>query len=247
MLELDAVVRHYRGLGEEVRAVDGVSFTLDAGEMLALHGPSGSGKTTLLLLIAALLRPEHGVIRFDGREVSALSEKQASDYLMRDVGFIYQNFHLMPHVSALENAATHLVLAGVGMRQATSLALPWLQRVGLGERLNHTPERLSGGERQRVAIARALAGEPKLILADEPTGNLDSVRSRETMQLLHSLAHDFSAAVLLVTHDLEAAVVADRRMTMRDGRLTVITSTDRDHTPAATNQSVWRAPQRGPS
>jgi putative ABC transport system ATP-binding protein len=242
MLELDGVVRHYHGLGEEVRAVDGVSFALDAGEMLALHGPSGSGKTTLLLLIAALVKPESGVIRFDGREVSAFNEKQASDYLMRDVGFIYQNFHLMPRVSALENAATHLVLAGVGMRQAASLALPWLERVGLGERLNYPPERLSGGERQRVAIARALAGEPKLILADEPTGNLDSVRSRETVQLLHSLARHARAAVLLVTHDLEAAAVADRRMTMRDGRLSINASVDCDHTPTALNRAASPAP-----
>jgi putative ABC transport system ATP-binding protein len=228
MLELRDVVMHYHGLGEEVSAVDGVSFDLDAGEMLALHGPSGSGKTTLLLLIAALLKPDSGFIRFAGRDIASFSEKQASDYLMRDVGFIYQSFHLMPRVSALENAATHLILGGIGLRDATARALPWLERVGLGERLDYPPERLSGGERQRIAIARALAGEPKLILADEPTGNLDSARSREVVELLYSIAHERGASVLLVTHDIEAATAADRHMTLRDGRLAADDKLDGD-------------------
>ena len=219
MLELERVVKHYRGAGEEVRAVDGVSLAIAPGEMVALHGPSGSGKTTLLLLIAALLKPEQGAIRYDGRDLSSLSENEACDYLMRDVGFIYQSFHLMPRVSALENASMKLLLGGVGMREAQARAVPWLERVGLGERLERTPEELSGGERQRVAIARALAGEPRLILADEPTGNLDSARSREIVELLRSIAHEREAAVLLVTHDLEAAAIADRRCTLRDGRL----------------------------
>jgi ABC-type lipoprotein export system ATPase subunit len=220
MLELEEVVRHYHGFGEEVRAIDGVSFALDAGEMLAMQGPSGSGKTTLLLLIAALLKPERGVIRFEGRDVSAFSHREAGDYLMAEVGFIYQNPHLMPRVSALENAATYLVLAGVGIREASKRARPWLERVGLVDRLNYPPERLSGGERQRVAVARALVGEPKLILADEPTGNLDSTRSREVVDLLRSIAHERRAGVLLVTHDVDAAGLADRRLTLRDGRLT---------------------------
>jgi putative ABC transport system ATP-binding protein len=219
MLELEDVIKHYRGAGEEVRAVDGVSLSVAAGEMLALLGPSGSGKTTLLLLIATLLRPDHGVIRFDGRELSSLSDSQSSDYLLEEVGFIYQSFHLMPRVSALENACRKLLLGGLGMREAQSRVVPWLERVGLGDRLERTPGELSGGERQRVAIARALAGEPRLILADEPTGNLDSERSREVVGLLHSLARAQEAAVLLVTHDPEAAAVADRRLTMRDGRL----------------------------
>lgn len=220
MLELRDVVRHYHVVGDEVRAVDGVSFLLRAGEMLALQGPSGSGKTTLLLLIAALLKPDSGAIRFEGRDVSALSPKEASDYLLRDVGIVYQNFHLMPRVSALENAATHLMLAGVSTREAETRALPWLERVGLGDRLDYPPERLSGGERQRVAIARTLAAEPRLVLADEPTGNLDSARSRAVVQLLCEVAHEQPpTAVLLVTHDGEAAALADRRLTLRDGRL----------------------------
>jgi ABC-type lipoprotein export system ATPase subunit len=217
-LELERVVKHYHG-AEEVRAVDGVSLTIEPGEMVALYGPSGSGKTTLLLLIAALLRAEGGSIRYAGRDLASFSANQASDYLLRDVGFIFQSFHLMPRVSAVENASIKLLLGGVGMHEARARAVPWLRRVGLGDRLGHTPGELSGGERQRVAIARALATEPHLILADEPTGNLDSTRSREIVELLHRIAHERDAAVLLVTHDLEAAAIADRRCTLRDGKL----------------------------
>jgi putative ABC transport system ATP-binding protein len=138
---------------------------------------------------------------------------------MGEIGFIYQSFHLMPRVSALENASLKLLLGGVGMREARTRAATWLERVGLGDRLGHTPGQLSGGERQRVAIASALAGEPRLILADEPTGNLDSVRSQEIVQLLGSIARERDAGVLLVTHDHEVAAVADRRCTLRDGQL----------------------------
>jgi ABC-type lipoprotein export system ATPase subunit len=221
MLELERVFKRYRrGADEHVHAVDDVSLRLDPGEMLALHGPSGSGKTTLLLLIATLLRPDRGAIRFDGRDLSSLSEGQACDYLHADVGFVYQSPQLMPRVSALENASIKLVLGGIGTREAQARALPWLERVGIAANARQTPEQLSGGECQRVAIARALVGEPRLILADEPTGNLDSARSREIVELLRSLAHERGAAVLLVTHDLEAASIADRHCTLRDGRLT---------------------------
>jgi len=222
VLELERVVKRYRRGGEQVHAVDGVSLTLEAGEMLALHGPSGSGKTTLLLLIATLLSPDEGELRFAGRDLSSLSESQACDYLHRDVGFVYQSPQLMPRVSALENASIKLLLGGMGTREAQAHALPWLARVGLSDadQARRTPEQLSGGERQRVAIARALVGEPRLILADEPAGNLDSARSREIVELLRSIAHERGAAVLLVTHDVEAASIADRSYTLRDGRLT---------------------------
>jgi putative ABC transport system ATP-binding protein len=219
VLELEAVVKHYRAAEDEVCAVDGVSLCVDAGEIVAVQGPSGSGKTTLLLLIAGLLRPERGAIRFAGRDLGKLSEDEVSDHLLRDVGFIYQSHRLMSRVSTLENAALKLLVGGVGPREAKELALPWLARLGLSDRLGHTPEQLSGGERQRVAIARALAGEPRLILADEPTGNLDSARSVQTIQLLADLAHERGAAVVLVTHDSEAAQLADRRYMLRDGRL----------------------------
>jgi putative ABC transport system ATP-binding protein len=218
MLELERVVKRYRG-GEPVVAVNGVSLTLAPGELLALHGPSGSGKTTLLLLIATLLTPDEGRIRFAGRDLSSLSESQACDYLHRDVGFVYQGVQLMPRVSALENASIKLVLGGMGTREAQAQVLPWLERVGLADHVHRTPEQLSAGERQRVAVARALAGKPRLVLADEPTGNLDSARSREIVELLGTVAHEHDTAVLLVTHDLESAGIADRRCTLRDGVL----------------------------
>jgi len=219
LLECEGVVKHYRGASEPVRAIDGVSLSLLEGEMIALHGPSGSGKTTLLLLIATLLAPDRGTIRYRGRELSGMSEAQTSEYLRRDVGFVHQSSQLMPRVSALENASIKLLLDGVRPREARARAAPWLQRLGLAERLEHTTEQLSGGERQRVAIARALASDPKLILADEPTGNLDSRRSFETVALLRSIAHEQGAGVVLVTHDTEAATLADRSYTLRDGRL----------------------------
>jgi putative ABC transport system ATP-binding protein len=138
---------------------------------------------------------------------------------MREVGFIYQSVQLMPRTSVLENASLKLILGGMGMREAKVHTTPWLERLGLTDRLGHTPEQLSGGERQRVAIARALAGDPQLILADEPTGNLDSTRSVEIVELLHTIAGERGACVVLVTHDTEAARLADRRYRMRDGRL----------------------------
>jgi putative ABC transport system ATP-binding protein len=219
MLELEAVVKHYRGAGEEVAAIDGVSLTIAPREIVAVEGPSGSGKTTLLLLIAALLKPERGSIRFAGREITSLSEDQASDYRFAEVGFIHQTTRLTAHCTAVQNAARTLVMGRVGMREAKARASEYLERVGLGDRLGHTPEQLSAGQRQRVAIARALATEPKLILADEPTGNLDSAASLQTVELLAEIAHDSGACVLLVTHDPEAAALADRRLQLRDGTL----------------------------
>jgi putative ABC transport system ATP-binding protein len=219
LLELEQVVKHYRGGGEEVHAVAGIDLTVRAGEMVALHGPSGSGKTTLLKLAATLLAPDRGAIRFDGTDLATFSEDDASDYLMRDVGFVYQSAHLMPRVSALENAAIKLVLAGVRRRDAEAQALDWLDRLGLSARARRSPEQLSGGERQRVALARALCGDPRLILADEPTGNLDSARSHEIIALLSEIAHQRGAAVLLVTHDTDAARLADHLFELRDGEL----------------------------
>ncbi|HWF32511.1 MAG TPA: ABC transporter ATP-binding protein [Solirubrobacteraceae bacterium] len=222
MLELDAVVKHFAGSGEQIHAIDGVSMRVDPGELVALTGPSGSGKSTLLLLIGGLLSPDAGTIRFGGRDLSLLSEASRSAYLQQDVGFVYQSFPLMPRVKVVENAAVKLLLGGVGMREAQARVIPWLERVGLGERLDHTPEQLSGGERQRVAIARALAGEPRLVLADEPTGNLDSSRSREIVDLLRTVAHERGTMVVLVTHDREAASAGDRTCSLRDGRLELV-------------------------
>ncbi|HTA36358.1 MAG TPA: ABC transporter ATP-binding protein [Solirubrobacteraceae bacterium] len=219
MLQLEGVVKHYRGAGEEIRAVDGVALEVRAGEMVAIHGPSGSGKTTLLLMLAALLQPDSGTIRYDGRDLASLSDKQISEYQLRDVGFIYQRFRLMPTASAVENAARKLLLGGVRMREARARAKPWLERVGLGDRLDHAASEMSGGERQRVAIARVLACQPRLILADEPTGNLDSARGHEIVRLLGTIAKEQRAAVVLVTHDLAVLELADRSYALRDGKL----------------------------
>jgi putative ABC transport system ATP-binding protein len=218
-LELEEVVRYYRGAAEEVHAVDGVSMTVDPGEMVSVLGPSGSGKTTLLLLMAALLRPEAGVIRYGERDLGSLSEREVAGYLMHDVGFIFQRSHLWPRSSAIRNASEKLVAAGVGVAEARERAIPWLERVGLGDRLDYAAARLSGGERQRVAIARVLACEPRLILADEPTGSLDSARSFEIVELLRSICQSRGAMVVLVTHDRDVAALAGRCYTLRDGKL----------------------------
>jgi putative ABC transport system ATP-binding protein len=219
-LELDRVVKHYLGPGGEViRAVDDVSLTIAAGEIVALQGPSGSGKSTMLMLAAGLLAPDRGHVRFEGRDLSSLSPRESSDYLRRNIGFVYQSFHLMAGVPAVENAAVKLLADRVPLRQARREAVPWLERVGLGRRLDHTPDRLSGGERQRVAIARALVNEPKLILADEPTGSLDSKRATEIVALLGEICRSQTVAMLLVTHDPKAASIADRVYTLRDGKL----------------------------
>ncbi len=219
VLRLEGVVKHYADADEVVHAVDDVTIAIEPGEMLALYGPSGSGKTTLLLLAAALLIPDEGTARFGDRDLASMSGKEVADYQRRDVGFIYQSFHLMSGVPAVENAAVKLLADRVSLKKARSAATGWLERVGLGHRLDHAPERLSGGERQRVAIARALVNEPRLILADEPTGSLDSRRGLEILSLLADVAHERQAAVLLVTHDPQAAAIADRVCGLRDGKL----------------------------
>ena len=218
-LELEKVVKHYRGATEEVRAVDGVSMTIAEGEMVSLLGPSGSGKTTLLLLMAALLQAEEGVVRYGQRDLTSLSESEVSGYLMHEVGFIFQRTHLWSRSSAVRNAAEKLVATGIGVRDARERVAPWLEQVGLGDRLESPAGELSGGERQRVAIARVLACEPRLILADEPTGSLDSERSKQVVELLRSLSHDRGAMVVIVTHDSAVADLADTRYTLRDGVL----------------------------
>jgi len=219
LLELRQVVKHYPAVGEVVRAVDGISLSVDGGEFVAVFGPSGSGKTTLLLLAAALLRPDRGSARFDGRDLGRLSPREAARYRRTDLGFVFQSFHLMPAASALENAALKLLSQGLSLDVAQKRARPWLERVGLAARLSHTPRELSKGECQRVAIARALANDPRLLLADEPTGNLDSRRSREILALMRATCDERRMPVLLVTHDHEALPYVDRVYTLRDGVL----------------------------
>jgi putative ABC transport system ATP-binding protein len=218
-LELQRVVKHYRGPSEVVRAIDGVSLTVAPGEIIALFGPSGSGKSTLLMLAAGLLGPDSGTIRFGDRDIARRSDRELTDYQRHDVGFIYQASRLMSGVPAVENAAMKLLADRVPLRRACRMAVPWLERVGLDRRLRHTPEQLSGGERQRVAIARALVNGPRLILADEPTGNLDTRRGGEILALLAELGREQQAAIVLATHDLQATEITDRLYTLRDGRL----------------------------
>jgi putative ABC transport system ATP-binding protein len=218
-LELREVVKHYSTAIETVKAVDGVSLTIRPGEFVALYGPSGSGKTTLLLLAAALSRPDSGSVHFDGKVLGELSEREAALYRRRDVGFVFQSFHLMPHTSALDNATIKLTGDGCTLREGRRRALPWLERVGLGTRAQHTPEQLSMGERQRIAIARALANEPRLLLADEPTGNLDSKRSREILALMRDICHERAIPGLVVTHDHDAVPFVDHVYALRDGHM----------------------------
>jgi putative ABC transport system ATP-binding protein len=216
-LELREVVKHHRGVSV-IRAVDGVSLRIAPGEFLALYGPSGSGKTTLLQLIATLLEPDQGTIHFNGTEVTGLTRKEKAKYLRRDVGLISQSVNLMS-TSALNNAASKLLADRWSLREARQAARPWLERVGLGARLSHRPDELSMGERQRVAIARALASSPGLLLADEPTGNLDSKRSEEVLQLLRDVAREREIPALVVTHDAAANAFVDRVQALRDGKL----------------------------
>jgi putative ABC transport system ATP-binding protein len=216
-----------------VRAADGVSLTIDGGEVVAIYGPSGSGKTTLLMLAAGLIAPDRGVVRFGGRDISGLSANEGAHY-RRSIGFVFQSFHLMPAVTALDNATLKLLAEGMSPGAARDRAAGWIARVGLADRAKHPPERMSMGERQRVSIARALSNEPRLLLADEPTGNLDASRSRQTLRLLTDIARDRNVPMLLVSHDPEAAEYADRVCDLRDGQLTTRPRRGPATTPVAT-------------
>jgi putative ABC transport system ATP-binding protein len=234
VLELRDLVKHYPVLaGDPVRAVDGVSLSVSAGELVALYGPSGSGKTTLLMLIAALLRPDGGAVLVNGRDVSALSDADASRYRLHELGFVRQSLNLIPGASAIDNAALKLMGTDIGSRAARRQVKPLLRRLGLGERISHRAEQLSMGERQRVMIARALSTDPKLVLADEPTGSLDTRRSREVLDLFAEICRERHVAVVLVTHDPYAASYADRVRALHDGRL-VEHEPDQAFVPAGT-------------
>jgi putative ABC transport system ATP-binding protein len=234
LLELRDLVKHYPAVGgEPVRAVDGVSLSVAPGEMVVLYGPSGSGKTTLLLMVAALLEPTSGSVLVNGRDISSLSEREASNFRLSEMGFVRQNFDLLPGVTAIDNAVLKL-LKHTRWREAHNRIQPLLERLGLGERLEHRAETLSMGERQRVMIARALSSEPKLLLADEPTGSLDSQRSREVLELLRELCREREVAVVLVSHDPQAAAYADRVLALRDGKLSSY-DPEQGFAPAGTN------------
>lgn len=220
MLTLQDLVKHYPAVGDEpVRAVDGVSLRIDRGEFVALYGPSGSGKSTLLLLIAALLRPDVGTIQFEGRDVTALSTREAARYRMQDIGIVRQSPELVAGLSALDNAALKLAGKRQRVKDAERRVGLLLDRLGLGDRYHHRSDQLSMGERQRVMIARALSTEPRLLLADEPTGSLDTRRGRDVLAQLADLCREQGTGMLLVTHDPQAAGFADRVHALHDGRL----------------------------
>jgi ABC-type lipoprotein export system ATPase subunit len=218
MLRVRDLVKHYKlGDGEPIRAVDGVSLTVEGGEFVALYGPSGSGKTTLLELIAGLRHPDSGEVLVAGRDIFALSAREIDAYRLQELGIIGQPQNLIPGARAIENASLKLWLSNA--RKAREQIEPLLERLGLGERLSHRTEQLSMGERQRVLIAQALATEPRLVLADEPTGNLDSHRTAEVLGLLRALCDERGVAMILATHDPQAAGFADSVYELRDGRL----------------------------
>jgi putative ABC transport system ATP-binding protein len=219
-LELCEVVKHYRSEAETVRAVDDVSLAVEPGELVAIYGPSGSGKTTLLLIAGAMLPPDSGEVVAGGRVVSELSEAEAAIFRRDNVGFVFQSFHLTNSATVTDNAAIKMLLAGMSPAEARRHAEPWLDRLGLGDRLAAVPSQLSAGQRQRVAIARALANEPKLLLADEPTGSLDAERGRDVLALIRELARERGLPAIIVTHDPQAMEFADRALVLRDGQLT---------------------------
>jgi len=224
VLELAGAYKRYESPGETIHAVRDVSMRVCERELVALFGPSGSGKTTLPLLAAGLLHADGGSVRFEGRELSKFSKREALAYRRTELGFVFQSFNLAAGLTAEENTAIPLLLAGIDHSEARKRARAALGEVGLATRSTHTPERLSGGEQQRVAIARALVGEPKLILADEPTGNLDSETGEAMLELLSALARERGAATILVTHDAGAARYAERVLSIRDGRLSEATA-----------------------
>jgi putative ABC transport system ATP-binding protein len=222
-LEAIDVVRQYAAGGSQVEAVRGISMRVDAGDHVAVLGPSGSGKSTLMHLLGALDRPTSGTLRVGGRDVSALGESELAALRNTVIGFVFQQFSLLPRASAVDNVALPLVYRGVRKPERRARAVATLESVGLGHRLHHRPAQLSGGEQQRVAIARALVGDPAVVLADEPTGDLDSASGAAVLDLLDRLNDEHGVAVVVVTHDQTVAGRASRQVHIRDGLIERVT------------------------
>jgi putative ABC transport system ATP-binding protein len=219
LYELRSVERRYLKGTAEVRALREVDLDISAGEFVSIEGPSGSGKSTLLQLIGALDTPTSGTVRFEGQDLSRERDGALTDIRSQKIGFIFQQFNLIPTLTAVDNVAIAIPPKRMGSAERRARATDLLGRVGLGARLHHLPSRLSGGEQQRVAIARALANSPEVIVADEPTGNLDSESAAEVMSLLVTLRREDNVTVIVATHDEEVAREASRRVRMRDGRI----------------------------
>jgi len=219
LIAVEDLARVYHVGGEEVRALDGVTFAIRRGEWVAVVGQSGSGKSTLMNILGCLDTPSSGRYAIGGADVAGLSDDALADLRNREIGFVFQTFQLLPRATALANVELPLVYRGVPRRERRDRAEAALAAVGLAPRMHHRPNELSGGQRQRVAIARALVGEPSLLLADEPTGNLDSATGGEIVELLASLAAEHGSTVIVATHDASLAARAPRRLALRDGRL----------------------------
>ncbi|MGD8398996.1 MAG: ABC transporter ATP-binding protein [Anaerolineae bacterium] len=219
MIELESVTRTYKMGSEEIHALDGVDLVIGDGEFVAVVGPSGSGKSTLLHVVGGLDTPTSGRVVVDGQDLGVASDRELARFRNRRIGFVFQTFNLQPTYTAVENVALPLVFARVPPREREVRARQALGTVGLAERFKHHPAELSGGERQRVAIARALVTDPAYILADEPTGNLDTATSEEVVGLLGTLHRERGLTVLMVTHDREMAALAGRQIALRDGRI----------------------------
>lgn len=218
LIRVEDLVKVYKMGGQELRALDGVSLTIELGEFVAIMGSSGSGKSTLMNMIGCLDRPTSGRYFLHGDDVSRMSVNQLAEIRNKQLGFVFQQFNLLSRTSALENVELPMIYAGVPARERRKRATEALGRVGLGERLDHTPSQLSGGQQQRVAIARALVGRPKVILADEPTGALDSKTSVEVMGLMQELGRE-GITIVLVTHEADVARYAGRVLTFKDGKV----------------------------
>ncbi len=219
VVEARGITKVYRMDGVEIRALDGIDLAVTRGDSLAVMGPSGSGKSTLLGLLGGLDRPTSGSLEFGGRDVGELSDDELARVRNQVVGFVFQSFQLLPRTTALANVGLPLVYRGLGRAERRRRAAAALEAVGLRHRLQHRPSQLSGGEQQRVAVARALAAEPAMLLADEPTGNLDSRSGDEVLELLARLHAERDVAVVVVTHNAGVAVRFDRTVLVRDGRL----------------------------
>jgi putative ABC transport system ATP-binding protein len=224
--ELEAVTRTYGQGPTLVTALDSLDLTIGAGEFVAILGPSGSGKTTLLQLLGALDRPSAGTVRFEGQSLERLGETQLADLRLTAIGFVFQQFNLIPTLTAAENVEAGLAPLRMDGSDRRKVAAEHLKAVGLEPRAGHLPSQLSGGEQQRVAIARALARSPRVVLADEPTGNLDTKSGEMVIDLLGSLHRDLEITLILVTHDQWVAERADRVLTLADGRVSGDTATD---------------------